>query len=126
MVGPLEEEQQCVAPELEQTAAAVRGDLQDGPEDPVERVDELLGPSPAATFQTLGQRGEARHVGEAQRALDDAGAGLRVLRHPHQSDVGDVEPQARHDPDLVRGPRAVARLGPAAPVHSSSQYVRYM
>ena len=42
-----EEEEQRVAAELQQLAAAGRRDAEHRPEDPVERLDDLLGPDPA-------------------------------------------------------------------------------
>ena len=72
VVVAAEEEEQRVAAELQQLAAAGRRDGEHRPEHPVERLDDLLGADPAVPGQPLGERGEARDVGEDQRAVDRA------------------------------------------------------
>ena len=102
MVLALEEEEEGVAAELEQLTAPRRGDAQHRPEDPVERLDDLLGADPAPARELLGEGGEAGDVGEDERRVDDAPQrpggvvvpGERQRRYvPAQ--VGHVVPSAR-------------------------------
>ena len=71
-----EEEEQRVAPELHQVPARLGGDCQEPPEDVVEDVGQLLGADLALSGQPLGERGEAGDVGEQDRAVDGAPAGI--------------------------------------------------
>jgi hypothetical protein len=59
VAGPIEQEQQGVAPELEQAASArVRVGEQVG-EAPVQRVGEFLGAGASGAAQAFGEPGEA-------------------------------------------------------------------
>ena len=88
---PLEPEQQRVAAELEQAAAAVVGHLQDRLEALADDLGDLLGALLALAGELLGELGEARDVDERRRALDRPAAGLGVVDQVLLQDPRDVE-----------------------------------
>ena len=96
VVRPREEEQQCVPAELQQLTAPRARDPQHRAEHAVEGLDDLLGADPAPSRQLLGQGGEARHVGEHERPVDDAPQLSGRLVVPRQRDRGDVPAQVGH------------------------------
>ena len=70
VAGPVEEQQQRVAAELQQAAVVAVGLGEQLGERGAEHVDELLGPLAAALGEALGELREARDVGEEQRPVD--------------------------------------------------------
>ncbi|MCU0263627.1 MAG: hypothetical protein MUF09_08125 [Candidatus Nanopelagicales bacterium] len=96
VVRAREEEQQRVAAELEQLTAARPGDPQHRAEHPVQRLDDLLGTDPPAPRQLLGQRREARHVGEHERPVHDPPQLPGRLIVPSQGNRGDVPAKVGH------------------------------
>lgn len=66
MIVAPEDEQQRVAPELQQAATAVVGDPEHPSEDVVEDLGQLLGADPSPSGELLGQRGESRDVDVAE------------------------------------------------------------
>ncbi len=91
-----EEEEQGVAAELQQLAAAGCRDGEHRPEHPVERLDDLLGADPALPGEPLGECGEPRDVREHQGAVDGAVQCAGDLVVPDQRQGRDVATQVGH------------------------------
>ncbi len=81
-----EQQQQCVAAELQELPAPLCGDPEHPAEDPAQRLDQLLGADPAPRGEFLREGGEARDVGEHHRALDDPPASFRLVGDPVEDD----------------------------------------
>ena len=88
---PFEPEEQRVAAELEQAAAAVVGHLQDGLEALADDLGDLLRALLALAGELLGKLGEARDVDERRGALDRPAPGLRVVDQVLLQDPRNVE-----------------------------------
>ena len=96
VVRPAEQEQQRVAAELQQLATPGGGDPQHRAEHPVEGLDNLLGADPTTPGELLGERREARHVGEDERAVNDPPELTGSLVVPRQRQRRDVPAQVGH------------------------------
>ena len=70
VLGPVEEEEDCVTAPLQQVGTLVVCLGQQPPEDGVEDVAQLLGTFPAAARQPLGEPGEPGDVEQHQTAVD--------------------------------------------------------
>ena len=66
VIWSLEEEEECVAPELQQLAPSQVTERDHRAEDPVEDLGELLRSDPPVGRQPLGEVGEPGDVGEHQ------------------------------------------------------------
>ena len=93
MVLAANEEEQGIAAELQQLAAPGGHDLQHRAEDPVERLDDLLGPDPPAAGQPFGERGETGDVCEDERSVQDAPQFPGSLVIPGEGEWGYVAAQ---------------------------------
>ena len=113
VVPAVEVQQQGVAPELQQSAAPVVGDVQHGAEDRAQHVRQLLGPDPAPPRQPLRQLREAGDVDEHERGLDRSERLARRVQIPLERHPRDVPLQAiavDHVPP--RRDRAAGRSAP--------------
>ena len=90
VAGPVEEQQQRVAAELQQAAVVAVGLREQLGEGRAEHVDELLGALAAALGEALGELREAGDVGEEQRAVEHPRACLGSLEEVPQDDVRHV------------------------------------
>ncbi len=90
VVGPVEEQQQRVAAELQQAPVVAVGLREQLGEGRAEHVDELLGPLAAALGEALGELREAGDVGEEQRAFEHPCTCLGCLEEVPQDDVRHV------------------------------------
>lgn len=95
VTAALEGQQDGVTAPLEQARAVLVGVGEEVVEGRVERLAHLLGAGLAAARQPLGERGEARDVGEHQRALERAGLDPRRGREPVDDQPGDVGKELR-------------------------------
>ena len=95
-----EEEQQCVAAELEQAAALRIGDVEQVGERVVHHLRHLLRAHLPLAREALGHRREAGEVDERERAVERLPARGRLRLQP-------VDDEARH----VRGEIGRGRLG---------------
>jgi hypothetical protein len=82
MAITLEEDEHCIAPELEDVASELLRVTQDVSEDGVDRVGELLGADPATPGEPLAQLGETRDIGEQQRRVQLTPAQVRLGCEP--------------------------------------------
>ena len=88
-----EEEQQRVAPELEQPAAERVGDVEQALESAVHHLRHLLGAELALLRKPLVQRGEAGDVDERERPLEPAVSRLGLDAQPVDHDARDERRQ---------------------------------
>jgi hypothetical protein len=96
VVVAVEQEQQRVAAELEEVAAAERRGVEHAAEHAAQRVDELLGADATPVREPLGERREPGDVGEQQRAGQPARPFPGRLGAPRDGDVRDVSPHPDH------------------------------
>ena len=85
-----EQEQKRVATELDEIATGLGRHGQQPAEDVVEDVGKLLRADLALPSEPLGQRREAGDVGEQDRPVDGAPAGIRVGRQPVERNAREV------------------------------------
>ena len=115
-----EQQEQRIAPELQQLSTATGGDAEHAAEHAAQRLDEFLGADSPSRGQALGQGGEAGDVGEHHRALDDSPATFGLVGHPieHETRHEAVEVPPHLD-FLVLNHRPVQSPAPVSPVAAS-------
>ncbi len=93
MVDPGEQEEQRVAPELEEAAPGVVHDREESDEAIADRGGQLLGTDLSVLGESFGQLGESRDVDEGDGPLDDPMAQIRALLHPVDDEPWQVGPE---------------------------------
>ena len=96
----VEEQEECVTPELEHVPVVALSDPDQTLEDAGDGERQLFRAGPALRLQPLGKRGEAREVDGDQRSLDLAHTET-TLPAPVQHEPGQVWGERRHLPILV-------------------------
>jgi hypothetical protein len=113
-----EEQEECVAAELQEPAAGPVRDLQQRLEAGPDRVGDLLGTDLAVPGEALGHLREAGDVDEQQGALDRAGGLVGVGVGPVDGEPGDVGEQ-RPVPGSRAGGACVRTCCPHFATHSA-------
>ncbi len=86
----VEEQQQRIAAELDETAPQRVGDLHETPKALTEDLGDLLGSHLPESRQSFGHGGETGYVAEEHGPVDLAVTGLRRVRLPVQDEAGQI------------------------------------
>ena len=97
----VEEDEQCVSAELEQAAAVVVRDPEQGVEGRVHHLGHLLGACLALGRELLGHRREAGDVDEGHRPVDLAPFAIRILGEPLDHEPRNIRREVHSDVTFV-------------------------